>query len=653
MAIRQFSVGPLRGLRHAAASNLGNLVVLAGPNGSGKSTLLELLRTNRGTFAEPGTRVMFVGPHRTWRSSTLNKMSMYGFPMESYGALLESDNLPSYTYFIPQGLQGVAGTHRDAGSAEEAPAFVKTSVGRLRDKQHKQVTAAYEAHGGHVPIGVVPDLLQPFRRLIETLLPHLEWHSIDDSNDNDVRVLFRQAGQPGLVFDIDQLSSGEKAAIALLLPLVERQVDQLVTPALAPPGIVPVTMLLDEPEIHLHPLLQLQVLKYLRDLAAENAAQFILSTHSPTLLDALADDELYLVSPADLTVDNQLSRLTTSQERLEVARELTGSTHLLTRAKPVVFLEGEAERAGVSSDVRLVTSLLPSTRSWALVPGRAKQDVVTAVTRLRQDGLALPGTPVFGIVDADTDTASPSPYVVSWPVAMVENLLLDAEAIYAALAPFGAQTGASSLAAVRAALDEAAVDRVEDEVRLRVQRQLPIGRLTLRPNELDAAETVAQEATEAWLARLRRLDLPALAGQARAEVNAVIAAGTQLDRFRGKQLLARVFDTLDVKSALGRPAFALLVAAQPAAQARASRLASPTLDQIRLFFPAELARLLREAGEAELADWCQTEYDAWTACAPLPQNRQELRAALFAYGRGLPDPQREPLLELATQIGTP
>lgn len=39
VAIRSFSVGPLRGLQRAEAQGLGNLVVLAGPNGSGKSSL--------------------------------------------------------------------------------------------------------------------------------------------------------------------------------------------------------------------------------------------------------------------------------------------------------------------------------------------------------------------------------------------------------------------------------------------------------------------------------------------------------------------------------------------------------------------------------------------------------------------------------------
>lgn len=143
MAIREFDVGPLRGLRRAAASGLGNLVVLAGPNGAGKSSLLDLLRQNRHGLAEPGTTVMFVGPHRTWRSSALNKVSLFGYPMASYGALLQSDNLPHFQYAVPAGMQGLQGTMRDSGSADDAPAFVKTSLGRLRDRQQALVTTTW------------------------------------------------------------------------------------------------------------------------------------------------------------------------------------------------------------------------------------------------------------------------------------------------------------------------------------------------------------------------------------------------------------------------------------------------------------------------------------------------------------------------------
>lgn len=658
VAIRSFSVGPMRGLIRAEADGLGNLVVLAGPNGAGKSSLLDLLRQQRHTVAEPGTEVMFVGPHRTWRSSQLNRVSVYGFPASSFGELLKNDAMPHFQYVVPQGLQGLQGVGRQSSSADDVQAFVKTSLVRLRDRQQALVTQAWQDQGGRIEAGTVPQLFEPFQRLVHTLLPHLEWVGVTDDDPNNIQCRFRPAGADEPVFDIDELSSGEKAAVALLLPFVERQADQMVTPRNVELGVVPLTMLLDEPEIHLHPLLQLQVLQYLRDLASEGAAQFILATQSPTLLDALNDDELYLLSPAALRPDNQLSRLSTSHERLEVARGLTGSTHLLTRAKPIVFVEGETERPGVSSDARLITLLLPETRGWALVPGRSKHDVVTSVQRLRQDGVELPGAPVFGLVDADRDTTTGDDHVVAWPVAMVENLLLDTQAIYEALRPYGNLTTASSTAAVQAALENAAQERIEDEVRLRVQRQLPVGRLEIHPDRVSDADAAGAAQVGKWLDRLRALDVTAVAVAARVEVESIIDEGVQLERFHGKRILQAVYKALNVTAAgLSQPAFALAIADRASSSERVQRVTAPAIGRIKLYFPAHLADTLRSCGDQTaacdpLVRDCNRHHAAWAAGRPEAAGREQLREQIFAFARTTGLQQRRTLTALASEIGT-
>lgn len=196
MAIRAFSLGPLRGLRHAEAAGLGNLVVLAGPNGAGKSTLLDLLRAKRNQLAEPGTEVMYVGPHRTWRSSQLNKVSVYGYTLPSFGALLLSDQMPAFQYVVPNGLQALQGSQRESMSADDAQALVKTSLVRLRDRQQTLVTDAWQQQGGQVAIGTVPDLFGPFTRLIKTLLPHLEWIGVVDVDQNNIQCHFQAEGEP-------------------------------------------------------------------------------------------------------------------------------------------------------------------------------------------------------------------------------------------------------------------------------------------------------------------------------------------------------------------------------------------------------------------------------------------------------------------------
>jgi ABC-type cobalamin/Fe3+-siderophores transport system ATPase subunit len=347
MAIRSFNVGGQRGLRQAAAENLLNLMGIAGPNGSGKSTLLEQLRAQRGSLLEPGSELLYVGPHRTWRSSAVSEVSVLGFDY-GFGDVLKQDSIPSFSYIPPGGLQWLAGLARQSASADDAQALVKTAIIRIRNKQQKMLAREFTRQGGEVRPGTVPDFFAPFAELVTTLLPHLEWIGVDDASSQNIRCIFRNSAREDAPhFDIDDLSSGEKAAIGLFLPFIEQRVAGLEGHQQpTPPGIVPVTVLLDEPELHLHPLLQLNALEYMRALAREGQAQFIFATQSPTLLDALDDHELFLLTPAELAADNQLSRLTDSRERLELARSITGSTHLLTRCKPIVFLEGGTRRGG-------------------------------------------------------------------------------------------------------------------------------------------------------------------------------------------------------------------------------------------------------------------------------------------------------------------
>lgn len=658
MAIRSFTVGPLRGLQRATAQRLGNLVVVAGPNGAGKSSLLDLLRSQRAVLAEPGTEVLFVGPHRSWRASTLSRLAVHASTgSASYRQVLGNETLPSFQVGVPGGLHmlGQFGVRTSAGS-DDAQAFVKIGLVKLHDRQQSLVNAAFNGQGGQVAKGSVPNLLQPFAELVEVLLPHLTWDGVDDSNDQDLRCMFRPVDHPEQRFDIDELSSGEKAVVALLLPLVEGRAGQLIEPPTTATGVVPLTMLLDEPEIHLHPLLQLQVLAYLRDLAERGVAQFILSTHSPTLLDALTDDELYLMSPAALAPENQLSRLTTNTERLEIARQITGATHLLTRAKPIVFVEGEANRNGLTSDAELIPKLLRDVQSWALVPGRSKRDVVKAVTDLRHGELSLPGVPVFGIVDADTDDVELPEYVLVWPVAMVENLLLDAEGIYAALKPYGDKTRATTPAAVQIVLDKVALARVDDEVRLRIQRQLPVGRIDPTPTDLDDLEQFTAAKVSAWRARLDRLDPALLMVTVRTEVDGILQDGTALARFHGKKILRAAYDDLGVTGTLSHAAFPLAVAATEAAQARAHRLGDPPLRKIKLFFPAALPGAVRALPGTQimgaLADRCQTHLDAWTTGAPKLDGRAALREEVFTLAREQTTETRQQLVHLASQIGT-
>jgi hypothetical protein len=345
----------MKGLRSAAADGLPNLVVVAGPNGSGKSTLLHQLWERRGEFAEPGTDVTYVGPHRPWRKSQLAVAHLYQL-QHSYHAYLAMGALPGWPQIAPPGLQYIPGQARLPDSVDEAFSMVKYSIARIEQRRLAEMQRVYDEQGGQIPPGVLPDIYRPLRTLTTYLLPHLEFRSVDLQDPNNVKVLFaRSDGNYDDLIDIDELSSGEKAIVGLFLPFLEPQIDELLGTETAR-GVPLPTALIDEPDIHLHPTLQVSLVDYLRELASSGKGQFIITTHSPTILDSLRDDELFLVAPvASVASDNQFIKVASSEERLEAIRALTGSTHLVTRCRPIIYVEGELPESKQASDQRLVT----------------------------------------------------------------------------------------------------------------------------------------------------------------------------------------------------------------------------------------------------------------------------------------------------------
>jgi hypothetical protein len=229
--------------------------------------------------------------------------------------------------------------------------------------------------------------------------------------------------------------------------------------------------------------------------------------------------------------------------------------------------------------------------------------------------------------------------------------------IFEALRPFGELTGAHNPEAVRAVLEAVAHERVAEEARLRIKRVLPIGRLEIDPDHLADPDAAAAEQTNHWVTRLRTLDLVELTKQARFEVETIIAAGTQLERFHGKRLLQAVHQRLQVNQAeLSQPAFATSVADKAAGSERLRRITEPAITRITLYVPDGLATAIEatENPAAEpLAQQCRHHRDLWNRGQPEAAGREELRRQIFAFARTLDQAHRSSVAALAAEIGTP
>lgn len=599
MAIRSFNVGPAKGLRSASWAGLPNFVVVAGPNGAGKSTLLHQLYTHRHDFIEEGTEVIYMGPHRPWHKAALSSAAMFQLPY-SYWQFLEMEAFPGWQHFAPPGLQFLGQQPRHPDSADETQALVKYSIAKLGFRRLRLLQETYDQQGGKIEQGTLPDIFEPLRNLTLFLLPHLRFERIDLTNDQDIKVLFRRVDGDAIDFiDLDDLSSGEKAIIALFFPFLENQIERLLPDDKNVIRTALPTALIDEPEIHLHPTLQVSLVDYLRQLAQSGEAQFIVTTHSPTILDSLSDNELFLIVPVVSAVDgNQFVQVTASQERLEAIRSLTGATHLVTRCRPIIFLEGDRpSSAKNATDQRLVELLIPEAASWVLVAASSRMEAIKSATKLREAATDnLPGIAVFSLVDADQSNVADPDYAINWPVAMVENLLLDAEAIYQLNEPYREQFSFSSFREVEGELRSISLALRDDEIRLRMPSLKKLFRFDLTVPEGDsfelaiteARDSVIQQVGQAWDAGVLAEELQC----ARNTVDRILVEGRELEAFRGKKILKTFYDRHQKAITPGYQVFMYTLAQKVRDYSRLKTLISLPVQRIQFYIPPDLVSVL-------------------------------------------------------------
>lgn len=177
--------------------------------------------------------------------------------------------------------------------------------------------------------------IKRFTSAFDFMFPQKKYKRIENV-DNKKEVIFEENGKE---MSINQLSSGEKQIVfrgSFLLKDKESSKGALI--------------LIDEPEISLHPNWQLKVLSFFKKLftnnSGEQTSQIIISTHSPFIIhNANRNDDKVIILQKDLTgkavIPNEAKFFGWSNEKL--VQEAFNINHFLTENKTTVFLEGETD----------------------------------------------------------------------------------------------------------------------------------------------------------------------------------------------------------------------------------------------------------------------------------------------------------------------
>ncbi|MFE0405397.1 ATP-dependent endonuclease [Streptomyces nigra] len=245
---------------------------------------------------------------------------------------------------------------------------------------------------------------------------------------------------------IQHLSSGELEALGLMY----------MTRRLAAAGGI---LLVDEPEIHLHPSLQTTVLDMIR--GANDSAQLWLCTHSPNLINSSPIDSIVSITVAG-EGDNQATRVGHQVARLELLSDLGVTPSSWLQHDRIIIVEG-------ASDKRLIELLFPVEASRSLIYVAGNRMGVDATVRTLAAGDAL--LPWIAIRDRDLvgNIGNEAGNSFTWTRRTFENTFLDSHLLAHVVNAAGGETSPET---VEIKLKEIALTEKPDVERLLIEEKL-------------------------------------------------------------------------------------------------------------------------------------------------------------------------------------
>ena len=349
MKIKNLKLINFKPIKNIELSDLGPTVIIAGANGAGKTRLKEaIVNTLQGNSVMDMTieasrkeeAKYFDGDSIEIKQGQNNPTLVNYINSRKYGAgkyvgsLVQIDSNRSIQTLQYAPVNWLAGDPDDADSPSNF--YCSAFTGRWqefvnyihqksasRDKKLADELKKSPTLGEEI-IKKNPDPFEKYKKIFSDLIPGKQLLDINPAQPRE----FQYKDEDGQTLPFTSLSSGEQEVVKVLFDVARKEIKHSV-------------IIVDEPELHLHPTLTFKLIESLKTIG-EHTNQFIFLTHSADLISTYySTGNVYFIDPSQSGA-NQAHRLSDLNSSHHQVVELIGQNlGLFAVGKKLVFVEGE------------------------------------------------------------------------------------------------------------------------------------------------------------------------------------------------------------------------------------------------------------------------------------------------------------------------
>ena len=430
-------------IKNLKMENLGSIVIIAGANGSGKTRLKEaIIQTLQGnsvmdmtigaTRPEEQDAKYFGSKILEVKQGIANQVLNNYISSRKYGSgkyvgsLVQIDSNRSIQTLKYTPVNWLGGDPDDIETVSNF--YFNSFSNRWQDfvdyihqksaSRDKKLADELKKNprDGELIIDKNPNPLQKYKKIFSGLLPGKKLLDIDPAQPRE----FQYQDELGQILPFNSLSSGEQEVVKVIFDVARKDIKHSV-------------IIVDEPELHLHPTLTFKLIETLKTIG-DHTNQFIFLTHSADLISTYySTGDVYFIDSLQtgLNQAHKLSDLNHSHK--ELVQLIGENLGLFAVGKKLVFVEGEDASIDRLTYHKIAQKYLPEAK---FVPVGSVENLLTLNAFEEQIRNSIFGIDLYmirdrdGLSDSKIKEIETSGRIKCLKKRHIENYFLDSEILF-------------------------------------------------------------------------------------------------------------------------------------------------------------------------------------------------------------------------------